>query len=185
MQVRVYIGAGYCLKLQTILLHGHCELLFGIRAMISDGSLAGIFTMNFQYNAIAPLIDNRINSKPKPCSLGNCTMQLYAIDQYYELYQSDKQINVKSTNIKVVNRWSINEWFDYSWSLRIHYELKRVPECVAEKVNDTSLTYNSTKFCGQIFIEKRTKPFTFLINGFVGPTKIIIRLQKLLSCKGI
>ena len=185
MQVKVYLGDGYCLKLQTILLHGHCELLFAVRATISDASVAGIFILNFQYNAIVPLIDNRIKRRPELCSLGNCTMQVYAVDQYYELYQSDQQINVKSTNIKVVNRWSINDMYDYSWSLRIHYELRRVPVCVAEQVNNTSPIYNAAKSCGQIIIEKRTKPFTFLIEGFVGQKKIIIGLQKLPSCKGI
>ena len=175
----VYFGGGYCLRLQTIMVHGHCLLSFVAQEEMANSTIASLFTFQLQYNSIVPIMDitETIN-----CTIGTCKMQLYS-NKHYELNHSDQHISGNSTTLDMMIMRYKEGLYDYSWSLTLHYKVVHVPYCDSEVVKPNTSRSVPGKNCGQRIIEKRSNPFTFRMSHYAA-TKIILGLEKDTNCKG-
>ena len=180
MNVHVYVGSGYCLRLQFILWHMHCHILFSSLAEITNATVRSMFTFNFEYSSITPLIE--LHDTPN-CTLGKCMVGVQTSDKVYELYQSDQNIAGTSKQLDIINMMHVPGMYDFSWSLLIRYKLVIVPFCGTEVAKFNSSWFQATHICGEISIMKRSKPYTILIDHYV-PSKIILGLRKHTKCKG-
>ena len=177
--MNIYIGHGYCLKLQTIMMHGDCEIVLGTREEIANVTIESVFTYHLQYYNIAPILDDR---KTVNCTFGTCKLQLHANKQY-ELNHADQHITGNSRSLKLKIMKYRDSLYDYSWSLTVYYRLVHVPFCYKEEVKENSSQSEATKHCGQVFIEKRANTYTYLLSHYVS-SKIIFGLRKDTDCKG-
>ena len=177
--MNVYFGHGYCLRLQTIMLHGHCQVSFLAREELTNGTIESVFSFQLQYNSIVPIMDIQ---KPLNCTFGTCKIQFYSNKQY-ELNHLDQHITGNSTTLDMKIMRYKDSLYDYSWSMTLHYRIVHVPYCDTEVVKQNTSQSAARKNCGQVITKKRANPFTFLMSHYV-LSKIILGLQKNTSCKG-
>ena len=175
----VYFGRGYCLRLQTIMVHGHCQISFLAQEGMANSTIASLFTFQLKYNSFVPIMDimETIN-----CTVGACKIQFYS-NKHYELNHSDEHITGNSKTLDMMIMRYKEGLYDYSWSLTLHYKVVHVPYCDSEVVKSNTSKSAARKNCGQRIIEKRSNTFTFRMFHYAS-TKIVIGLQKDTNCKG-
>ena len=160
----------------------HCYIVFHSWKAVANVTVRSIFTFNFEYSSITPLIE--LYEAPNSyCTMRKCMVAVQTSDKVYELYQSDQNITGTSRKLVIVNMKHQPAMYDYSWSLLVRYKLINVSFCNTKVAKVNSSLFHAAYLCGKINIMKRSKPYTILISQ-PAPSKIIFGLKKHTKCKG-